>query len=147
MNRPTKTGYPVEVSVIIPALDEEQTIGDCIQKIQSVFHKNAISGEIIVADSSTDRTSETAQSLGAQVIQPEKGGYGNAYLSAFHHAQGRIIVMGDADDTYDFCEIPTLLDPLNNGADFVIGSRFRVPFTRARCPFCTGTSATRCSRG
>ena len=80
MNRPTKTGDPVEVSVIIPALDEEQTIGDCIQKIQSVFHKNAISGEIIVADSSTDRTSEIAQSLGAQVIQPEKGGYGNAYL-------------------------------------------------------------------
>jgi glycosyltransferase involved in cell wall biosynthesis len=125
MNTSPLSGYPVEVSVILPALDEERTIGDCIQKIQAVFRDNNISGEIIVADSSADRTPAIAQSLGARVIRPEKDGYGNAYLSAFRHAQGRIIVMGDADDTYDFSEIPLLLGPLNNGADFVIGSRFR----------------------
>jgi len=115
----------VDVSVILPALDEERTIGECITKIQKVFHDNVINGEIIVADSSTDRTPEIAASLGAKVIHTEKNGYGNAYLTGFKHARGRYIVMGDADNTYDFLEIPKLLAPLQNGADFVIGSRFK----------------------
>ena len=115
----------VDVSVILPALDEERTIGECITKIQKVFHDNVINGEIIVADSSTDQTPEIAASLGAKVIHTEKNGYGNAYLTGFKHARGRNIVMGDADNTYDFLEIPKLLAPLQNGADFVIGSRFK----------------------
>ena len=117
--------YEYEVSVIIPALNEERTIGECITKIQKVFHDNAINGEIIVADSSTDQTSEIAASLGATVIKPEKSGYGNAYLTGFRYARGQFIVMGDADNTYDFYEIPRLIEPLKNGADFVIGSRFK----------------------
>jgi glycosyltransferase involved in cell wall biosynthesis len=116
--------YP-EVSVLLPALDEELTIGDCIIKIQQVFRDNSIRGEIIIADASTDRTAEIARSLGATVIHPEKKGYGNAYLAAFEHARGQYLVLGDADDTYDFLEIPKLLAPLKNGADFVIGSRFK----------------------
>jgi len=119
------SGNSIEVSVILPALDEERTIGECITKIQKVFHDNAINGEIIVADSSTDRTSEISSSLGAIVIRPEKNGYGNAYLTGFRHARGLYIVMGDADNTYDFLEIPKLIAPLKNGADFVIGSRFK----------------------
>jgi len=115
----------IDVSVIIPALDEERTIGECITKIQKVFHDNAVNGEIIVADSSGDQTGSIAQSLGARVIRPEKSGYGNAYLAGFELARGRYIVMGDADNTYDFLEMPKLLAPLKNGADFVIGSRFR----------------------
>ncbi len=122
---PVDKVFPVEVSVILPARDEEHTIGDCIQKIQKVFRDAAINGEILVADSSKDRTAEIARTLGAIVIHPEKAGYGNAYLAAFRHARGRYIVMGDADDTYDFSEIPQLLAPLDAGADFVIGSRFR----------------------
>ncbi len=114
-----------QVSVIIPALNEERTIGECITKIQKVFHDNAINGEIIVADSSSDQTSEIADLLGATVIKPEKSGYGNAYLTGFRGAKGQFIVMGDADNTYDFYEIPKLIDPLKNGADFVIGSRFK----------------------
>ena len=115
----------VDVSVILPALDEERTIGECITKIQKVFHDNEINGEIIVADSSTDRTPEIAASLGVKVFHAEKSGYGNAYLTGFKRAKGRYIVMGDADNTYDFLEIPKLLAPLKNGADFVIGSRFK----------------------
>ncbi len=115
----------VDVSVILPSMDEERTIGECITKIQKVFHDNAINGEIIVADSSRDRTGTIAKSLGALVIKPEKSGYGNAYLTAFRHAKGHYIIMGDADNTYDFLEIPKLLNPLKNGADFVIGSRFK----------------------
>lgn len=116
--------YPT-ISVILPALDEELTIGTCIQKIQTVFFNNSLDGEILVADSSTDRTAEIAESLGARVIHPEKKGYGNAYLAAFAQARGQYLVLGDADDTYDFLEIPKLLLSLENGADFVIGSRFK----------------------
>ena len=115
----------IDVSVILPALDEERTISQCIEKIQRVFHDYAINGEIIVSDASTDRTAEIARSMGAVVIHPVKKGYGTAYLEAFSHAQGRFIVIGDADNTYDFSEIPKLLAPLKNGADFVIGSRFK----------------------
>jgi glycosyltransferase involved in cell wall biosynthesis len=117
--------YIVDVSVILPALDEEQAIGACIKKIGNVFHDHKINGEIIVADSSDDQTPVIARSLGAQVITPKKSGYGNAYLAAFRHARGHYIVMGDADNTYDFYEIPKLVEPLKNGADFVIGSRFK----------------------
>ena len=119
------TTSPLEVSVVLPALDEEHTIGECITKIQKVFHDYDINGEIIVVDSSTDKTATIAQSLGARVIKPEKNGYGNAYLAGFKHAQGRYIVLGDSDNTYDFSELPKLLAPLKTGADFVIGSRFK----------------------
>ena len=115
----------IDVSVILPALDEERTIGECITKIQKVFHDNAINGEIIVADSSSDRTGRLLHPWEQRVISAEKSGYGNAYLTGFKHARGRYIVMGDADNTYDFLEIPKLLAPLKNGADFVIGSRFK----------------------
>ena len=125
MDTHSESGYEVDVSVILPSLDEERTIGECITKIQKVFHDNAITGEIIVADSSSDQTGTIAKSLGARVIRPKKSGYGNAYLTAFNQARGRYIVMGDADNTYDFLEIPILLTPLENGADFVIGSRFK----------------------
>lgn len=117
--------YTFDVSVILPALDEERTIGECITKIQLVFRDNAINGEIIVADSSADRTAAIALSLGARVIKPKKSGYGNAYIAAFKHARGRYLILGDSDNTYDFCEIPQLLAPLKTGADFVIGSRFK----------------------
>ncbi len=125
MDTHSESGYELDVSVILPALDEERTIGECITKIQKVFHDNAINGEIIVADSSSDQTGIIATSLGARVIRPKRSGYGNAYLTGFRHARGRYIVMGDADNTYDFLEIPKLLAPFKNGADFVIGSRFK----------------------
>jgi len=76
-------------------------------------------------DSSVDRTPEIAASLGARVVRPEKPGYGNAYLAGFAAARGRYIVMGDADNTYDFDDIPRMVAPLRDGADFVIGSRFK----------------------
>ena len=114
-----------DVSVILPALNEEKTIASCIGKIQSAFRDAGISGEIIVSDSSTDATPEIARKLGARVIHPERPGYGNAYLAAFPEARGKVVVMGDADDTYDFADIPRLIEPIAKGADLVIGSRFR----------------------
>jgi glycosyltransferase involved in cell wall biosynthesis len=125
MESPLSKESMPEISVVLPALDEERTIGECIRKIQEIFSRNAICGEIIVADSSIDKTREIAESLGARVIRPEKSGYGNAYLAGFAAARGRYIVMGDADNTYDFYDIPRLIAPLKDGADFVIGSRFK----------------------
>jgi glycosyltransferase involved in cell wall biosynthesis len=125
MDTAGSTPVPPTVSVILPALDEELTIGNCIMKIQAVFRDYSIQGEILIADASTDRTAGIARSLGATVIHPEKKGYGNAYLAAFEQARGQYIVIGDADDTYDFLEIPKLLAPLKSGTDFVIGSRFK----------------------
>ena len=125
MDTQSGSGNSLDVSVILPALDEEHTIGACITKIHKVFNENAINGEIIVADSSTDRTAEIAESLGAKVFRTDKKGYGNAYLTGFKHARGRFIVMGDADNTYDFYQIPQLIAPLKDGAEFVIGSRFQ----------------------
>ena len=147
METQSESRYAFDVTVILPALDEERTIAECISKIQKVFYDNSINGEIIVADSSSDQTSEIAVSLGATVIKPEKSGYGNAYLTGFRYARGQFIVMGDADNTYDFFEIPRLLEPLKNGADFVIGSRFKGTIHPGRWPRFTGTSAIRCSHG
>ncbi len=116
----------VEVSVVIPSLNEEKTIGICIEKIKKVFKNYNINGEIIVADNSTDKTPEIARALGAKVVTPDKKGYGYAYLYAFKYAKGKYIVIGDADNTYDFLEMPKLLEPLKKGeADLVIGSRFK----------------------
>lgn len=122
--RPAADISGMTVTVVLPALNEEQTIGTCIQLIQQAFRDCGINGEIIVADSSTDRTPEIARSMGAVVIHPAARGYGNAYLTGFSHAKGDYIVMGDADGTYDFTEIPALIAPLLVGADLVIGSRF-----------------------
>jgi glycosyltransferase involved in cell wall biosynthesis len=116
---------PLDVSVILPALNEEKTIADCISRIQKVFRECGLKGEVIVSDSSTDSTPEIARSAGARVIHPEREGYGNAYLAGFREARGEIIVMGDADDTYDFSDIPRLLAPIREGADLVVGSRFK----------------------
>ena len=91
-----------ELSVVIPTKNEENTIGICIEKIQTVFNEHHIDGEIIVADNSTDNTPEIAKSLGAKVIVPEEHGYGNAYRFLFEEASGDYIVMGDGDNTYDF---------------------------------------------
>ncbi len=117
-------GNDIEISVVIPTLDEEKSIGRCIEKVLSVFQAHNLEGEIIVSDFSTDRTAEIAESLGAKVIRPGKKGYGAAYLAAFPEARGRYVVMGDGDDTYDFSQIPDLIGPLDEGADMVIGSRF-----------------------
>jgi glycosyltransferase involved in cell wall biosynthesis len=126
----------LKVSVVIPTLNEEDSIGICIDKIKKVFEENGISGEIIVADNSLDRTPEIARSKGAKVVTPDERGYGYAYLYAFKHAQGENIVIADGDNTYDFREISELLEPLKKGeADMVIGSRFKGEIKKGAMPW------------
>ena len=122
------------VSVILPALNEELTIADCIEEIKTVLEENNISAEIIVSSSSTDRTDEIAEKLGAKVIRPEKKGYGNAYLYAFREALGEIIVILDADGTYDIKKIPEFIKEIESGSDFVMGSRLKGNIMKGAMP-------------
>jgi glycosyltransferase involved in cell wall biosynthesis len=114
----------VEISVVMPCLNEEKTIGVCVAQAMRALDTMGVSGEVIVSDSSTDRSPEIAESLGARVVHQPAEGYGSAYLEGFAVARGRYIVMGDADNQLDFSEISRLVEPLHNGYDMVIGNRF-----------------------
>ena len=115
-----------EVSVVMPCLNEEAAIGACIEKIRRTFDQAGLDGEIVVCDNgSTDRSVAIAEAMGARVVHQPERGYGNAYLKGFDSARGRYLVMGDADDTYDFTLIPEFLKPLREGGNaFVTGSRY-----------------------
>jgi glycosyltransferase involved in cell wall biosynthesis len=110
----------------MPCLNEEEAIGPCIEKIRRTFAEARIDGEIVVCDNgSTDASVAIAERMGARVVHQPLRGYGNAYLKGFEHARGRYLVMGDADDTYDFTMIPQFLEVLqSNGVQFVTGSRY-----------------------
>jgi glycosyltransferase involved in cell wall biosynthesis len=114
------------VSVVMPCLNEEAAIGPCIEKIRRTFDAAAIHGEIVVCDNgSTDASVATAEHMGAHVVHQPLRGYGNAYLKGFASARGRYLVMGDADDTYDFTMIPEFVEALHTeGHEFVTGSRY-----------------------
>jgi len=116
----------IEVSVVMPCLNEEEGIGICIRKIKEVFLREGLNGEIIVADNgSIDRSKEIAQSEGAIVVTEPQRGYGAAYLRGLREARGKYIIIGDSDNTYDFYDISNFLKPLREGCDFVMGSRFK----------------------
>lgn len=113
-----------EVSVVMPTLDEEAGIAECISRIKRALAELDVTGEIIVSDSSTDRTPEIATELGAFVVSPDEAGYGYAYRYAFEYVRGEFVVIGDADTTYDFAELPNLFEIVAAGeADVVMGSR------------------------
>ena len=114
------------VSVVIPALNEAESIVACVRRSIDTMGDHGIRGEVIVADNgSTDGTPDLAREAGARVINEQRKGYGSAYLAGFASARGKYIVMGDADETYDFSEIARFIEPLEDGADFVMGSRLR----------------------
>jgi glycosyltransferase involved in cell wall biosynthesis len=113
------------VSVVMPVLNEEEAIGPCIEKIRATFASAGIDGEIVVCDNgSTDASVAIAERMGARVVHQPLRGYGNAYLKGFASARGRYLVMGDADDTYDFTMIPQFVGALDGGQQFVTGSRY-----------------------
>ena len=112
------------VSVVLPTLNEKEGVRVCIEQIKETVESLGMTTEIIVSDSSTDRTPEIARELGATVITPKKNGYGNAYKYAFEHVRGEYVAIGDADTTYDFGELPKLLETaIEKDADMVLGSR------------------------
>jgi glycosyltransferase involved in cell wall biosynthesis len=113
------------VSVVMPVLNEEEALGPCIEKIRATFASAGLDGEIVVCDNgSTDGSVAIAERMGARVVHQPVRGYGNAYLKGFASARGRYLVMGDADDTYDFTMIPRFVGALEAGHQFVTGSRY-----------------------
>jgi len=122
----TNDARPVEVSVVIPCLNEANSLSFCIDKALSAFREAGLSGEVVVADNgSTDSSVEIAESRGARVIHVSQRGYGAALQAGIAAARGPFIIMGDADDSYDFTEVPQFVAKLRQGFEMVMGNRFR----------------------
>lgn len=118
-------GESVGISVVMPCLNEEASVAICVAKAWEGIARCGLRGEVIVADNgSSDDSVARAVAAGARVVHQPERGYGNAYLMGFSAARGRIIVMGDADDSYDFTAIPDLVRPITQGYEYVLGSRF-----------------------
>ncbi len=112
------------VSVVIPCLDEAETIAECVTRARGVLDESGLAGEVIVVDNgSTDGSGELARAAGALVVEEPRRGYGSAYLAGLDVARGEYIVMVDADLTYDFHEIPRFVQELQDGAQLVVGNR------------------------
>jgi len=115
-----------EVTVLLPCLNEARTVGKCVAKAVAALRRLGVAGEVVVADNgSTDGSQELAQAAGARVIVAQPRGYGAAVRAGIAAAQGRFIIMGDADDSYDFSSIDPFIDRLRAGDDLVIGNRFQ----------------------
>jgi len=121
---PVLRGGDIELSVVMPCLNEADTLEACIRKAQHAIREHAISAEIIIADNgSTDGSLQIAERLGARVVEVKERGYGHALMGGISAARGRFILMGDADDSYDFGELPKFLNALREGNDLVQGCR------------------------
>ena len=119
-----ETALP-EVSVVMPCLNEAETLAACIGKAQRAFREHHILGEVVVADNgSTDGSQAIATRLGARVIAVEAKGYGNALMGGISAARGKFVIMGDADDSYDFLDLPKFVSKLREGFQLVMGNRF-----------------------
>jgi len=115
-----------QVSAVMPCLDEARTVATCIRKAQACFRELGLEGEVIVADNgSCDGSQELARSLGARVVDVQRRGYGAALMGGIEAAQGQIIVMADADDSYDWSSIGVFVDKIRSGFDLVMGNRFQ----------------------
>jgi glycosyltransferase involved in cell wall biosynthesis len=114
-----------QMSIVVPALNEQLTIGEFVDWCKEGLKKAGISGEILIVDSSTDRTGEIALSKGARVLKSPKRGLGRAYIDSLPFIRGQYVLMGDCDCTYDFRELGAFVEKFRQGADFIMGSRFR----------------------
>lgn len=120
----TSEAETIDVSVVIPCLNEAEGVGVCVEKSIKAFEKMGVRGEVVVSDNgSTDGSPEIAEAAGARVVHESRPGYGSAYLAGFAAAKGKYIVMGDADDTYDFSKIDDFVEKLDEGYEMVIGNR------------------------
>jgi glycosyltransferase involved in cell wall biosynthesis len=127
--------HAIAVSAVIPCLNEEQTLAICIKKAMESFVELGLEGEVVVADNgSTDRSVEIARASGARVVHERRKGYGSALMRGISESRGDIIVMADADDSYDWSAIAPLVRKVREGYDLVIGNRFRGGIKRGAMP-------------
>ncbi|MGA7911133.1 MAG: glycosyltransferase family 2 protein [Candidatus Dormiibacterota bacterium] len=114
-----------EISIVIPALNEETTVGDFVDWCREGLAAAGVSGEVLIVDSGTDGTSELALEHGARVLRTPRRGLGRAYIDALPFIRGKYVLMGDADCTYDFRELKPFLEKFHEGNEFVMGSRWK----------------------
>lgn len=116
----------IELSIVMPCLNEAETVGACIKKAKSYLDRAGMVGEVIIADNgSTDGSQEIARKLGALLVDVKERGYGAALTGGIAAAQGRYVIMGDADDSYDFSRLDPFVEKLRQGFDLVVGNRFK----------------------
>src|SRR5271165_2006941 len=126
---------PLEVSVVLPCLNERETVGICVAKAVAALNGAGIKGEVIVADNgSTDGSIELAQAAGARVVHVEHRGYGNALRGGIQAARGIYVLMADSDDSYNFAHIPRFVEQLRSGSELVMGNRFRGGIEKGAMP-------------
>ncbi|WP_067827580.1 glycosyltransferase family 2 protein [Actinomadura kijaniata] len=116
----------MELSVVMPCLNEAETVATCVQKTVRFLEESGIDGEVVVADNgSTDGSQQLAREAGARVVPVADKGYGNALMGGIRAARGKYVAMGDCDDSYDFATLGPFLEDLRDGADLVMGNRFK----------------------
>ncbi len=122
------------ISIVVPTMNEERTVTEFIAWCKEGFQKAGCEGEILIMDSSSDKTPEIAESLGARVVRVAKRGLGRAYMDALPHIRGKYVVMGDADCTYDFREIGKFIEKLDQGYEYVMGTRMKGVIEKGAMP-------------
>ncbi|MFA7344788.1 MAG: glycosyltransferase family 2 protein [Terrimicrobiaceae bacterium] len=126
----------MELSVVMPCLNEAKTLPACIRKAQTFLRESGVDGEVIVADNgSTDGSPEIARELGARVVPVPAKGYGAALSEGIYEALGTFVIMGDSDDSYDFSALQPFVDKLREGFDLVMGNRFLGGISEGAMPF------------
>jgi glycosyltransferase involved in cell wall biosynthesis len=126
----------IEVSVVMPCLNEAETLKVCVEKATAAMRQSGIRGEVIIADNgSTDGSQDLARSCGALVVPVKDRGYGSALMGGIGAAEGKYVIMGDADDSYDFTQVPRFVEELRKGYDIVLGNRFRGGIAPGAMPF------------
>lgn len=131
----TSDDAELELSIIMPCLNESETLEECIRKAQGSLVEHGIKGEIVIADNgSTDGSQAIAARMGARVVNVKAKGYGNALMGGIGAARGKYIIMGDADASYDFSRLDPFIEKLREGYDLVMGNRFRGGIERGAMP-------------
>ena len=124
-----------ELTVLMPCLNEAETLAVCVDKARSFFEENNISGEVLVADNgSVDGSQNIAIEHGARVVIVEARGYGAALAGGLNDARGRFVIIGDSDDSYDFTGLTPFVERLRNGDDLVVGNRFKGKIEKGAMP-------------
>jgi glycosyltransferase involved in cell wall biosynthesis len=126
----------LELTILMPCLNEAETLAVCIKKAKDYLAREGIAGEVLISDNgSTDGSQKIATDLGARVVHAPERGYGAALINGIAHARGRFIIMGDSDDSYDFSSLGPYVEKLREGYDLVMGNRFRGGIDPGAMPF------------
>ena len=127
---------PIELTIVMPCLNEAETLKVCNDKAMKYLNDNNISGEVVIGDNgSTDGSQDIARNCGARVVDIPRKGYGSALMGAIQAAQGKYVIMGDSDDSYDFSNLNAYVEKLRDGYDLVMGNRFKGGIAKGAMPF------------